>query len=460
MVNRYSTDIKISNYSNYVISSSGDGIYKRDQNGVNNTSPIFTNLSLNSQLSKKLKINYSFSYNNIDLNQSSSSLIDQFLSASAKSTENLLIAFNPRLINNYLGLTYKVNVNSSYFVRGWYTNSETNTTLNLAIKDSAGIISHIKDQNNDYSILAGHDFMVNKIAMEFGALYQFHSDKNFFFNIEDLQPSSTGANQDLTYSQNITSLYYKIRFPIKKLSVTINNRLDLSQIALYPYGIHDSRIDYFPNIIFYLPTAKAGAFSAAYNRQILLPSGDDLNPSTRTQTELNSNMGSSNINPQINEYYRLNQTIQIKKFSLSNTLSYEADHGLIDYGPYNIVNDALLKIKENLDKQTKIFLNSSVNWEFNTKLSFNGSIEYGLYNLHTTLQTNEPWKLNGNYYTLTLQADVTPVSGLRWHSALSYTDHDFTPFSKIYYDGPQLYTSINKSLFNKKCPLDFPLAIY
>ncbi|MCZ4222915.1 outer membrane beta-barrel protein [Pedobacter rhodius] len=443
MLNSYSAGYDISSASYWAKLPGGEPVYSRIMQGRTGTVPKIGTLSANYDMSNKVQINYSLSYNNIRASQHVGSAIKQANGVSSEEYLNSL--FRPLTTTNFANLNIKLSKESNLFFRATHNFSSTLIDLNLENQINGVLSNKSENRVQDFNFLIGHDFKVAKASFEIGGLFQ-HNDNRNTFELSNLQ--SAAVNGELTYNQSFYTVYSRFKYPFRYFTLTLTNRLDLNASVLNGNRM-GNKLQYLPGLNIYVPTKNSGTFSLIASRQTILPGSDDLNENQRRQTSGITSSGSQNVGQQINWNVSLTHNLSGDDFELTNALNYEQTEGLIAFGPYLFGADgSIQRNKINVANESILSFRPSLNLDVSKRLSFTCTAVAGYYASNTTEQ-GYYIENSGFFVAPTITVVQTNPKFVNFNLSMSYRNKNFFPFEIKRQQAPALSLTLSRTFLKK-----------
>lgn len=239
---------------------------------------------------------------------------------------------------------------------------------------------------------------------------------------------------------------------IKDLNVNLGFRLDLLNQLVEtkpisdPFGIN--QLVFLPTLSLNLSTEKHGEFIFSMNQDYSIPEISRLSNYSKQLNPFEITRGNNRLQNERKLEVGLSHYYSSVKVNLASSINYEIIYNYLGYGPFVSANNLFFQTYSNIGSYKNLNLNTSLTLQLTDKISNQLSVNHSInnYRLKDDLQFMEfdsNWNFkntisNATYFTLSKRLETS--------IDLSYTNLDYTFFSKTRFSFPSVSINLDANL--------------
>ncbi|MBS1977891.1 MAG: TonB-dependent receptor [Bacteroidetes bacterium] len=223
--------------------------------------------------------------------------------------------------------------------------------------------------------------------------------------------TAPGLNNNFNYQQDITAAYLSYSIDSKSgWSAKAGGRYEYTSINAHFEGQPDLSIPSYgvmvPSVNLTRKLTKGRQLRIAYNRRIVRPWLQALNPNLQASNPLNATLGNPNLKPEFADNYEIAYKTNLPKGTLN--LSLWSRYNTNDIQPARVVkNDTIISVYQNLGSEGNYGFTAFASINFTERFTLNGGIDW----IYRILRNNsnvailnttnsgftQNYRLSGNY---------------------------------------------------------------
>lgn len=248
----------------------------------------------------------------------------------------------------------------------------------------------------------------------------------------------------LKYRQNVQAIYTSYSLSRAKLFSNIGGRIESTQIS--STNFKPTYLNILPNISFGININDKSSISAVYNKTVLRPSLNFINPFVNRINPRQVLIGNPNLRPETVNKLSLNLNAYISKSFSSSSLYYKFSNNSIQ-SFYYIQDSVLVNSYNNNSKFSEVGFNFYNSFTIQKRLNLRLNLDLSYFRVSNVANTSLN-KENINYKVFLSSAYYLPKD-----FSLSFNGYFYS--AKVNYQGRTIgfydtSISLNKKLFNKK----------
>ncbi|HWA34340.1 MAG TPA: outer membrane beta-barrel family protein, partial [Cyclobacteriaceae bacterium] len=210
------------------------------------------------------------------------------------------------------------------------------------------------------------------------------SDYTYFTGQGDSGPfvpsTSPGLNNNFNYQQNISAAYLSYSLESKSgWAGKAGGRYEYTSIDAHFEGQPDLSIPsygvFVPSVNLTRKLSKGRQLRIAYNRRIVRPWLQALNPNLQASNPLNATLGNPNLKPEFADNYEIAYKTSLPKGTLN--LSLWSRYNTDDIQPARVVkNDTIISVYQNLGTEENYGFTAFASVNFTERFTMNGGIDW------------------------------------------------------------------------------------
>ncbi len=241
------------------------------------------------------------------------------------------------------------------------------------------------------------------------------SDYTYYTGQGDTGPfipsTAPGLNNNFNYQQNIVAGYLSYSLESKSgWAAKAGGRYEYTSIDAHFEGQPDLSIPSYgvlvPSVNLTRKLSRGRQFRIAYNRRIVRPWLQALNPNLQASNPLNATLGNPNLKPEFADNYEIAYKTSIPKGTLN--LSLWSRYNTDDIQPARVVkNDTIISVYQNLGTEENYGFTAFASVNFTERFTMNGGVDF----IYRILKNNsnvailnttnsgftQNYRLSGNY---------------------------------------------------------------
>jgi outer membrane receptor protein involved in Fe transport len=288
---------------------------------------------------------------------------------------------------NFLGIYSRLNQTN------WYQ-------INTLNQSDGSIASRNKNSNPGYN--QEMSFQVDyqeplkeNQLLEFGGkatLRKVESDYSYFVAAGDngsYVPDLSQKSQNFNYNQNIIASYISYTMNLKDYTLKVGGRYEYTDIRAHYVGQKDFTIPSYgvlvPSLNFSRKLSNGRMLKLSYNKRIVRPWLNALNPNLQASNPQNATQGNPNLKPEYANNYELAYKTNIKNATLN--MSAYVRFNSNDIQPARIVRgDTIIAVQQNLGSEANYGLSIFSSIPVTERFNINGGTDL----MYRILKNNSP----------------------------------------------------------------------